>query len=134
MDGREGVWPLSGEIFVQVDNWPEPNPEKRLWIQLTWKPMEEFPNAYPLLQDWDPVEPLLAIPRGGYGLPDNWKVQLWEVMMQPNPPDERFWIRGDIYVDELVIDTWCVPEPSTLALLGIGAIGLLAYTWRRRRS
>jgi len=27
-----------------------------------------------------------------------------------------------------------VPEPSTLALLGIGAIGLLAYTWRRRRS
>jgi hypothetical protein len=26
-----------------------------------------------------------------------------------------------------------VPEPCTLALLGIGAIGLLAYAWRRRR-
>jgi len=27
-----------------------------------------------------------------------------------------------------------IPEPSTLALLGIGAVSLLAYVWRRRRS
>jgi len=27
-----------------------------------------------------------------------------------------------------------VPEPSTLALLGVGALSLLAYAWRRRRS
>ena len=35
-----------------------------------------------------------------------------------------------LYVDEIVVDTLCVPEPMTLILLGLGSLVLL----RRRRK
>ena len=34
----------------------------------------------------------------------------------------------------LFTDTAVVPEPSTLALFGIGAVSVLGYGWRRKRK
>ena len=48
-----------------------------------------------------------------------------------NPPSETVVITGTLQVSELVIDTECVPEPSTLVLLGMGALGLVARAWRK---
>ncbi|MBI4578971.1 MAG: hypothetical protein HY718_04660, partial [Planctomycetes bacterium] len=41
-DGRTGVWPLSGEIIIEIPNRPLPLPFKDIWIQLTWQP--QVPN------------------------------------------------------------------------------------------
>jgi hypothetical protein len=35
-------------------------------------------------------------------------------------------------VDRLVFDTWCVPEPATLSLLGLGSAAIL-LRWRRKK-
>ena len=37
-------------------------------------------------------------------------------------------------VDPGYIDLLVVPEPSTLVLLAVAAVGLLGYVWRRKRS
>ena len=41
---------------------------------------------------------------------------------------------GDFYVLQISVEGQTIPEPSTLALLGMGAFGLFAGTWRRRKA
>ncbi len=125
-----GAWALSGEIDVQIPNLNEENPEKRIHIQLTWQP------AYndPLL----PSEPIIGIvsyplfegmsmgPRIDTDDGEGWTYSTYDITIRPNPGVEWITIKGDILVDELVIDTiCCIPEPATICLLGLGTLILL---------
>ncbi len=125
--GRYGIWPLSGYIDVVVDNHQPPNEFKWVWVQLTWSELEPGSGAEPFLFNLWPAPLLGDGPRivATEDLGFGWYETTYEWFLRPNPPDEYFTIGGDIYVDELVIDTWCIPEPATLSLLALGGLALL---------
>ena len=72
------------------------------------------------------LEPTGELPPEG----TNWIHSAFSMRIYPNPSFEIVRIDGGIMVDEVVIDTICVPEPRTLGLLGLG---VLTSVFRRRR-
>ena len=129
--GRFGVWPLSGWLEVLVDNHdPKPENIKLIWVQLTWRPQDPGdPLGVPTFTYFQP--PPATVPKiiEEVRIDDLWRETTYYWELDWNPPDEMFTIEGNINVDELVVDTWCVPEPVTLSLLAVGGLALL----RRRR-
>jgi hypothetical protein len=130
-DGRQGVWPLSGTVLATIPNNPDPNPFKDIWIQLTWEAntTTPAPGGIPIVMEntgaGTPATLVSEISLGG-----NWYHSTYAIHMVPNPPSETIQINGLIMLDELVIDTICVPEPGTLSLLALGGAALFL---RRRR-
>jgi hypothetical protein len=120
--GRQGIWPLSGIMDVIVDNHDPPNEWKIMWVQITWRPQDQ--GMVPV------IENLVPAPHQDYPvsiveeelLADGWFETTFTWRISPNPVDEMFRISGSIDVDELVIDTWCIPEPATLMLLAFGGL------------
>ncbi len=133
IDGRDGVWPLSGKIDAYIPNRPEICWWKDIVIQLTWKPAgltDAFWDDKPNVGVVPGVDPYtLYMESTTTALGDGWMSSLYEIRLFPNPPWETIGIEGDILVDQLAINTECIPEPATICLLGLGALALL----RKRR-
>ena len=127
LDGRFGVWQLSGRIEIGIPNYPPAGPLKYIWVQLTWQGQspgrptvsETISGEIGRLLDEQAASP--------------WLHSTFVIDIEPNPQYEVVSIEGPINVDEVVIDTICIPEPSSLAVFSVGLLGLAGAVRRKRR-
>jgi len=141
---RQGIWALtdaefSGEILLFISNYHNEveEPEKKIWIQLTWKPRPHItpppsPGEPGITGYADFIIPFGASLVHEQSLAEGWIHSTYLSIIQPNPEEEMISISGDILVDEVVVDTIC-PEPATLGLLALG-FPLLLRSRRRSRA
>jgi hypothetical protein len=135
VDGHQGSWKFMGfgsGMVVDIPNNPKSQPVKEIWVELTWKAagLSNFIPDQPIVNVWaDHFEVEHILP--DVQMDNNWMASLYKINIWPNPSSEQITINGDIRLDQVIVDTYCVPEPATVGLLICGA--LLAFR-RRRKS
>ncbi len=137
-EGRGNVIKLNGddELKFHMTNFGDGGEDsyKDIWIQVTYHPID--PNQY----FWFAVTADIAgisdeffvdqVDRGGGWYTVAVRCQIW-----PNPSYEEISLNFfdfsvdeplyPAYVDQVVINTRCIPEPATICLLGLGALSLI---------
>lgn len=137
MDDRQGIWSL-GEIATLFQNGPatDPGTFKVIYVQVIWKAQGELDK--PLISIQGHSEDLQYydeqdVPIMEFTLDNDWKHSVYQLGIFPNPVFENIVVEGSIYIDEMIIDTQCIPEPASLAILGMGAVFLLHRKTRNRK-
>ena len=126
--GQQGVWVTEEWIQLEIPNTEntEPNSFKEIWLQMTFDVgTDAFPVVF-IVPDADPftLEPVFIAPDpvGTY------TYGIWDIIIEPNPRFESIYIlprECTLYMDEIVVDTRCVPEPTTMVMMVLGGIALL---------
>lgn len=137
MGTQTGYWDLGGgggQIVLDIDNRPLTLDYKEIWVQVTYFSDITQP-------------PAVAVPRATYlggqtglsvedtGMGGGWFVDqsIWRI--EPNPSHEQIILTSNqmwgSVIDQIVVDTICIPEPATIGLLFLG--GLMILTKRQQR-
>ena len=131
-DNHVGVWTLgsSSSIDLFIPNTPRDDTKyKNVQTQLTWDPEFVGQQAPLVVVDGIQSAPVTTYPAGNAG----WMQSVYETTLAYNPSSEDIIITGSYDLGEAVIDTQCVPEPSTFALAFAG-LATATLLWRRGRA
>jgi len=134
-NGHQGVWRLHNEpgdsIRFYIPNNPVENPQKKIWFQMTYYASAEL-GAEPEIfsfPDYAAVDLVSKVQ-----LDEHFYFHaIWEITLEPNPPEEWISLKPrdcTLLIDEVVIDTICIPEPSSIVLL-MGMSGLIVFVRHR---
>ena len=122
-------------LMFHLDNYDRDWPEKHVWIQITYDSDQALPEAFNVVAGYDGGTFPFHVPANLVAVtePPGWVTAAYEFSFEPNPQWEEIFLKfegGSAYVDQVVIDTWCIPEPGTIVLLSLGTVFLV----RRRKG
>ena len=103
-------------MILELPNYPDPNPYKEIVLQVTWH--EDGPPGYSV----DPAASIIDS-QLGVDLENGWFYDYIVFRIEPNPEFETITLTnqtGDLYIDQVVVDTICVPEPASVTMLLLG--------------
>ncbi|MCK4342900.1 MAG: hypothetical protein KAY37_14395 [Phycisphaerae bacterium] len=114
--GRQGVWYIDYYDWMQIrcDNYPEPQPLKIIYLQITWWPEDNGDRPRPKVWGVPPEVGNFDLVHEEQ-LADGWMYGRWYQTIEPNPDHEwiDIWSEGGgstdyLYIDQIVIDTICL--------------------------
>ena len=129
--GEQGVFRISrtdeSDMKLTVPNVPEPNPVKHIWLQLVYYSQEGYQTNIFVIPEGDfdisPVPRMELVE--STTLDSGYTHATFELSIEPNPEWEYIYIRPrdcEVYVDSIILETQCIPEPMTMLLLGAGSM------------
>ena len=137
LDGHQGVWTFSGfgsGVLLDIPNNPVSQPVKEMLVELTWEAagLSNFIPDQPIIGVWanNFTEQFMGVQQ----LDNNWKASLYKITISPSPSAEQITINGDIRLDQIVVDTRCIPEPATMALFGVASALYAVKRGKKRQA
>ena len=142
--GQPDVSGRSGFVGGMVDGWisfdipNDPNPEltKEVWVQYVFLNADSATAAITASGSSASLVSVVSLEDlgpGGTSGTYHWyrRTELWEIDPQPGMETVTISTTGLSMLDQIAVDTRCIPEPATTGLLACGALGLIR---RRKRG
>jgi len=127
--GQVGVFEVDhtdlSDLIITVPNVPQENFVKHIWLQMVFHAdAGHIPNMYVIPEgDYAAYEEMDMV--ASQVVDDNYLHVTYALDLPFNPEWEYIFIRpGDceMFVDSVIVETQCIPEPMSMVVLGLGSL------------